>query len=102
MTNQEKHQKRVQSLKSQGCRAFTLWFEPEQLTIIDQLAERQQLPPTTVLREFTHAWLNRTNGVFERVQRLEQSGASEQEQADFIKAHLFPALPSIEPHARPS
>lgn len=74
-----------------------LWIQPEQLTAIDQMAKRNGVAPTTALRDLTQAWLDRTNGVFARVQRLAQNGASEQEQADFIKAHFLPALPPMEP-----
>lgn len=97
MTNQEKHQKRVQTLKAQGCRAFMLWIQPDQLTAIDQMAKQNGVAPTTALRDLTQAWLDRTNGVFARVQRMAQNGASEQEQAEFIKVHFFPTLPPMEP-----
>lgn len=97
MTNSEKHQKRVQALKTQGCRAFMLWIQPEQLVHIDRIAKEENVAPTTALRSLTQAWLDRTNGVFARVERMAQNGASEQEQASFIAEHFFPALPPMEP-----
>ena len=74
-----------------------LWIQPEQLNHIDRIAKQDGVAPTTALRNLTQAWLDRTNGVFERVHRMAQNGASEQEQAEFMKAHFFPALPPMEP-----
>ena len=74
-----------------------LWIQPEQLTNIEQIAKQNGVAPTTALRDLTQAWLDRTNGVFARVQRLAQNGASEQELADFTTKHFLPALPPLEP-----
>jgi hypothetical protein len=82
-------------LRASGVREFSLKLQGLHLEYVENAAALQGSSTAEVLRDILENALDRFVGVTKRCERLLDNGATDEEAAAFMSAHLMPPLPPM-------
>lgn len=97
LTSAERQRRYREKLRQTGAKDFLLTLPEMYREHIDALASAGETTPSAALRLLVENALIRYVGIMNRVNRMKENGATDEEEAVFIHTHMRPALPPMEP-----
>lgn len=95
MSAAERKRRSREQLRASGVREFSLKLQGLHLEYVENAATLRGSSTAEVLRDILENALDRFVGVTKRCERLLDNGATDEEAAAFMNAHLMPPLPPM-------